>query len=62
LLNTSGSFKSDAARIIGVANKKLKRAASSLFKPLVKLPAIDVPDREIPGNSDADWKIPIPIA
>jgi hypothetical protein len=62
LLNTSGNFNTDAAKIIGVASKKLKRAASSLFNPAVKLPAIEEPAREIPGNKAEDWNIPIPTA
>jgi hypothetical protein len=58
----SGSFNADAAKIIGVASRKLKRAASSLFKPAVKLPAMEDPALEIPGKREADWNIPIPTA
>ncbi len=47
---SSGSFSRAAAKIIGVAIKKLKRAASSLFKPTNKLPPIVAPEREKPGS------------
>ena len=58
-VNNSGSLAMAAAPMMGVASKKLKRAASSLFKPNNKPPAMEEPEREIPGNSAVAWTEPI---
>jgi hypothetical protein len=52
-LKRLGNLRSAAAPMMGVASKKLKRAASSLLSPASSPPAIDDPDLDMPGKSAA---------
>ena len=47
--NSSGSFSSAAAPMIGVASRKAKRAASLCDSPTSRPPPIEAPEREKPG-------------
>ena len=57
--NTLGSCSRAAAPITGVASRKLNLAAAALSNPKNRLPAIEVPDLDIPGNRAKAWLIPI---
>ena len=48
---SSGSFRTAAARMIGVARRNAKRAASLCERPTSRPPPIDAPEREKPGMS-----------
>src|SRR5450759_1887022 len=61
-LNKFGNFRTAAAPMIGVASRKLNRAAFSLFNPDNRPPTIDDTDRDIPGLSAAACAVPIPSA
>ncbi len=60
--NRSGSFKSAAAPMIGVASRNANRAASSFESPAISPPAIVAPDRENPGINASACAAPTPSA
>ena len=55
----SGSLKIPAARMIGVASRKAKRAESLWSRPRPRPAPIVIPSRLIPATSAADWAVPI---
>jgi hypothetical protein len=58
----SGSFRTAAAPMIGVARRNAKRAASLFERPTSKLPPIVIPEREMPGISAAACSEPTMVA
>ena len=60
--NMSGSFISPAPNIIGVANKKEKRAASFPDNPKNNAAAMVMPERDTPGIIAMACAIPIKMA
>ncbi len=59
LVNRSSISLSPAPKIIGGANKKLKRAAVERGSPRSIPVAIVLPEREIPGKIATAWASPI---
>src|SRR4051794_21995029 len=58
----SGSLRTAAAPITGVASRNEKRAASSLDSPARRPPAMAAPEREKPGSSASACAVPMPAA
>ena len=54
--------KTIAPAVIGVAIRKLKRAAASRSRPANRPAEMEMPDRLIPGMSASAWAAPMPTA
>ena len=54
--------KTIAPAVIGVAMRKLKRAAASRSRPANRPAEMEIPDRLMPGIRASAWAAPMPIA